>query len=93
MLGQKIRELRESRGLVQRQIADALGIDTAFVSKVENGEKQLSKTHLKKIARLYSLSAEELEVLWLADKLIRLTKEDENGQHALEVALETLRSK
>ena len=34
MLGEKLKELRESKGLVQRQVAAALGVDTAYVSKM-----------------------------------------------------------
>jgi transcriptional regulator with XRE-family HTH domain len=35
MLGLKLKELRESNGMVQRQIAALLEVDTAFISKVE----------------------------------------------------------
>ena len=39
MLGVKLKELRETNGMVQRQIAALLEVDTAFISKVE---KELS---------------------------------------------------
>lgn len=45
MLGKKLRELREAKGLVQRQIAAKLEVDIAYISKIENGEKHLIKTH------------------------------------------------
>ena len=47
MLGAKLKELREINGYVQRQIAAELEVDTAYISKVENDEKPLSKNHLK----------------------------------------------
>lgn len=34
--GQRIRRLRRSRGLTQRQLAEQLGIDFTYLSKVEN---------------------------------------------------------
>ena len=53
MLGVKLKELRESNGLVQRQIAALLEVDTAFISKVEKEEKQISKNHIGRLAKLF----------------------------------------
>ena len=39
MLGVKLKELRETNGMVQRQIAALLEVDTAIISKVEKEEK------------------------------------------------------
>lgn len=54
MLGVKLRELRETNGMVQRQIAALLEVDTAFISKVEKEEKQISKNHISRLAKLYN---------------------------------------
>ena len=43
MLGVKLKELRETNGMVQRQIAALLEVDTAFISKVEKEEKQINQ--------------------------------------------------
>jgi HTH-type transcriptional regulator, competence development regulator len=82
MLGSKLRELRETNGLVQRQIAAQLEVDTAYISKVENEEKPLSKIHLAKIAHLFKISEKELLKMWLADKIYELINNEDN---ALEV--------
>ncbi|MCA9075806.1 MAG: helix-turn-helix transcriptional regulator [Planctomycetaceae bacterium] len=34
--GQRVRELREKRGLTQRELADALAVSVSYISKVEN---------------------------------------------------------
>jgi transcriptional regulator with XRE-family HTH domain len=47
MLGEKLRELREAKGLVQRQVAADLEVDTAYISKMEHNEKPVSRNHLK----------------------------------------------
>ena len=39
IFGKKIKELREKRGLVQRQLSAALEIDTPMYSKIERGER------------------------------------------------------
>lgn len=35
MLGEKLKELRESKGLLQRQVAAELDVDAAYISKME----------------------------------------------------------
>ncbi len=90
MLGLKLKELREINGYVQRQIAAELEVDTAYISKVENDEKLLSKSHLKKIAELFNVTEKELVVIWLADKILNTIQNEENKQQALQLALNTL---
>jgi HTH-type transcriptional regulator, competence development regulator len=34
--GQKLRELRRSKGISQRDLADEVGVDFSYISKVEN---------------------------------------------------------
>lgn len=82
MLGLKLRELRESNGFVQRQIAAQLEVDTAYVSKVENEEKPLSKIHITKLAEIFKVSEKDLLKMWLADKIYELII---NEEYALEV--------
>jgi transcriptional regulator with XRE-family HTH domain len=91
MLGEKLRELREARGLVQRQVAAALEIDTAYVSKIESNEKPVSRNHLKKLAVLLSISEKELLIIWLADKILRTVDEEEYKEQAMQLALKTLK--
>ena len=38
LFGNKIRELRDEQGLLQRQLAAALEIDTPMFSKIERGD-------------------------------------------------------
>lgn len=40
LLGNKIKELRESRKLLQRQMAISLGIDVPMYSRIERGERR-----------------------------------------------------
>ena len=92
MLGQKLKELREAKGLVQRQVAAVLKVDTAYVSKIESNGKPVSRQHLKKLSNLLGISESELLTLWLADKLFDLAKEEEVGLNAIIVAEEALKS-
>jgi len=86
MFGGRLRELREDKGLFQRQIAAALDVDTAYISKIENSEKLVSRTYLKKLAVLLDCPEEELLTLWLADKIYELVKGEAVAMKAIDVA-------
>lgn len=85
MLGEKLRELREAKGLLQRQVAAELEVDTAYVSKMENDEKPVSRAYLKKLSVLLNIAEEELVTLWLADKMCAILKDEEVAIKAIHV--------
>jgi transcriptional regulator with XRE-family HTH domain len=92
MLGQKIKELREAKGLVQRQIAAELDVDTAYVSKIESNEKPLSRNHLRKLALLLDISEAELLTIWLADKILKIIRNEQCKSEALHLALKNIQN-
>lgn len=85
-LGNKIRELREALKLSQRELGECIHIDTAFVSKIEKGEKRIKRDHLKPLSALLKIDEDELQKLWLADKLYQLVEDEDLGHEALKVA-------
>ena len=91
MLGSKLKELRESNGYVQRQIAAELEVDTAYISKVENDEKSLSKIHLKKLSKIYKISERELLTIWLTDKIKELVKDEPTAKESILLALSEMK--
>ena len=48
LLGQKIKELRSESNYTQQNIADFLGVDQSFISKVEKNERVLTSDKLEK---------------------------------------------
>jgi len=69
-LGEKIRTIRESKSLLLRQVAAYLEIDTALISKIERGERRLTREQVTKLVKYYNVTDEELLTLWLSDKLL-----------------------
>lgn len=67
--GQRIRELRRQRGLTQRDLASRVGVDSTYLSKMENErlEHTPSIKTLQDLAR--ALEVDELELMDLADKV------------------------
>jgi transcriptional regulator with XRE-family HTH domain len=60
-LGEKIRELRESKDTSLRELAKKLDISAAFLSDVELGRRYPSKKVLRQIAIKLDVEPEELE--------------------------------
>ena len=60
IFGKKIKELREEHGMVQRQLAAALDIDTPMYSKIERGERKAKRSHIPIMARLLEIEEKEL---------------------------------
>jgi len=59
-LGNHIYNLRTSRGLTQRDVAEKLSISDKAISKWENGNSQQSVYNLQKLADIFDITLEEL---------------------------------
>lgn len=70
--GHKIRESREKQNLLLRQVAAHIEVDTALLSKVESGVRNLNREQVIKLAQLLKVSEDEFVSLWLCDKVISL---------------------
>lgn len=71
LFGKMIKQLREEQGLLQRQLAAQLDIDTPQYSKLERGERVPKKEQIGQIAALLNSDERELRILWVADKIIK----------------------
>ena len=58
--GQKIRFIRQSRGITQEDLAQATGITQTLVSKIEQGEVALSPRRLKGICKALHVTTDEM---------------------------------
>lgn len=88
-----IRVAREKQGLFLRQVAAALEIDQAMISKFEKGDRKPSKEQVEKIADFYELDKDELITLWLSDKILYTIEGEENAEKALKVAEKQIKYK
>ncbi|OYQ43858.1 helix-turn-helix domain-containing protein [Flavobacterium aurantiibacter] len=91
--GQTIRNYREARGLLLRQLAAALEVDTAFISKMERDEKQATRTHVERLASVLKVANDELLTIWLSDKLLNTLEQEPSAYNALKLTEKRLKSK
>lgn len=81
IFGKKIKELREERGLVQRQLSAALEIDTPMYSKIERGERKAKRSQIPIMAQMFDVDEKELLTIWLADKVLDTVEGEEEVKH------------
>ena len=86
--GDIIKTERENKGLILRQVASALDIDQAIVSKFERGERKPSKEQVEKFAEYYNLDKTKLITSWLSDQIANTILYEENIGEVLKVAEE-----
>ena len=87
LLGNKIRSLRDEQGILRRQVAGLLEIDTPMFSKIERGDRRAKRSQVIQMAIYFKVDEKEMLTLWLADKVLdTLEGEDELCLDALDTA-------
>ena len=87
-IGEKLRHIREEKELPLRKVAALLDIDVAILSKMERGERRITKEVVLKLANIYNYNADDLLVSFLSDKILYEIQDEDLGIEALKVAEE-----
>ena len=87
-IGEKLRHIREEKELPLRKVAALLDIDVAILSKMERGERRITKEVVLKLADIYDYNPDELLVSFLSDKILYEIQDEDLGIEALKVAEE-----
>ena len=90
-LGDTIRKLREEKELPLRTVAAYLDIDQAILSKMERGQRKLTRDHVVKLAKYFKVNESDLLVAWLSDKLVYEVSDEKIALKALQVAEEKIK--
>jgi predicted nucleotidyltransferase len=85
-IGDMLRRLRVESKLPLRKVAALVDVDVAILSKMERGERRLTKAMVQKLAKLYKQDADELLVLYLRDKVLNEVGDDHLALKVLHVA-------
>jgi transcriptional regulator with XRE-family HTH domain len=62
--------MRDGRGLLRKQLADAAGLDPSTVTRLESGERGPSREVVERLAAALDASSEELHGLLTAAELL-----------------------
>ncbi len=91
LLGNKIKSLRDEQGILQRQVAAYLEIDTPMFRKIERGDRRAKRSQVPQLAKFFHVDEKELLTLWLANKVLDALKaEVELKLTAIETAKDEL---
>ncbi len=86
--GEYIRELRNLNGLTLTQLAAKLDLDSANLSKIENGKRDFDEKRLLKLAKVFKLNIKELRKEFVSDQIAKQIYECDCTKEMLVVAEE-----
>ena len=91
LFAEKIRQLREEKKLLQRQVSAFLEIDNALYCKIERGDRRAKREHVVKLAEILQADSDELLCLWLAEKVYDVIGEEkEVARMALDIIIKSM---
>ncbi len=85
-LGERIRDLRVSGGLLLREVAAELRIDPSLLSRIERGEKSPTRDQVLSLARLLRADESELLATYLSDKVLYELQGEKLAMRAIQIA-------
>jgi transcriptional regulator with XRE-family HTH domain len=84
--GELIREKREMKGFLLREVSTQIGIDTAILSKIERGERKATKEQIIKLADILEIDKSLILTQYLSEKILYEIQNEDFGMEALKVA-------
>jgi HTH-type transcriptional regulator, competence development regulator len=86
--GEWLRELRQQKNLALREVAAAVGMDQAHLSKAELGQRLPTEEQVRVLAEFFRIKPAEMEARRLAEKLIRELEDSPAGAAAFNILRE-----
>ena len=87
-VGELLRELREKEGLLLREVAAAINIDPALLSKIERCDRLPTKGQINDLSQFYKDNGNLIKIFYLSDKLYYEVKDEDIAIEALKLAEE-----
>lgn len=86
--GEYIRKLRTEKRMTLTQLAAKLELDSANLSKIENGKREFDEKRLEKLASVFSLKLDDLKTEFFSELFARKIYENSCSIETLIVAEE-----
>ena len=85
-VGEIIRNIREEKGMLLRQLAAMVDVDIAILSKIERGERKARREQINKIAKALELDKENLLIEYLSENIAYEILDEKKAKDVLRVA-------
>jgi transcriptional regulator with XRE-family HTH domain len=59
LIGERLRQLREQKGLSQKELATVAGLDDATISHLEKDRRHVTANHAMKLAEVFGMTTSE----------------------------------
>lgn len=86
--GAYIRQLRTNKGLTLTELAALLKLDSANLSKIENGKRDFDEKRLDKLANVFDLDFDKLKAEYFGDQFAKKMYEYKCTYETLRIAEE-----
>lgn len=88
--GDKLKELRLSKKITQRQIAAELSVAPSIYNRFEKNERRVKREMLSKLASVFAISEDELNKFWIADQVYKLLEFEDHPNDVISIVSEDL---
>lgn len=92
MLNELLKSKRETKGLLLRQVASMIDVDTALVSKIEKGDRKPTREQIEKLAVALDIELGQLLKLWLSEKIYEDVKGENLAVEAIKLTLKRIKT-
>lgn len=73
-VGDRIKQVRESKGISQKQLGKKIGVAESFINEVEMGKKVLNEKFLEKISKVLGEEIEDTSISFQSDEPVEERK-------------------
>jgi transcriptional regulator with XRE-family HTH domain len=92
-IGEKLRKLREENRMPLRRLAAILDIDQSTLSKLERGEKSVSRQMIPLIAKTFGKDEKELTIKFISEAIASELQDEKFATEILKATEKELSSK
>lgn len=85
-LGQSLRELRKSRGLLIREVAAQLGIDPSLLSRIERGDKKPTRAQVIQLSEILQANPRDMLADYLSERVVSTLRDEDVALEAILLA-------
>ncbi len=89
--GEYIKQLRTEEGFTLTQLGAKLDLDSANLSKIENGKREFDEKRLVKLAKVFNLNIETLKTEFFGDLFAKKLYKNHCSTDALIIAEEKVK--
>jgi Fic family protein/DNA-binding Xre family transcriptional regulator len=92
-LNVQLKEAREKKAMLIRELAAQMGIDQALISKFEKGVRKPTRSQIGQLASILNISEEKLLIVWLSEKIVYELNDEPDALQVLMLAEEQIKLK